>query len=89
MIRRENASRIERRLDLLHHEMGHLAVDLAGELDEPRFGARLLRLPRRAFGYRKRLVNRRLGWSWMCGMGGLPMLGQGRSWASSCGEAIH
>ena len=39
--------------------------------------------------YGKRLVNRRRAWSGICGLGGLFKLGRGKSWASSCGEAIH
>jgi protein gp37 len=37
----------------------------------------------------KRLVNRRRGWSRICGIGRLLKLELGKAWASSCGEAIH
>ena len=36
---------VKRILDLIHHEVRHLAVDIAGQLDETGFDAGLLGLP--------------------------------------------
>ena len=38
---------VQRVLHLVDHEMRHLAVDVARQLDEARFDARLLGLPRK------------------------------------------
>jgi hypothetical protein len=37
----------------------------------------------------KRLANRRWGWPWICGIGGLPKPELRKPSASGCGEAIH
>jgi hypothetical protein len=37
----------------------------------------------------KCLVNRGEGWSWICGIGGLPKLGLGKARVSSGGGVIH